>query len=48
MEAEVYSLVKTSIKRTLKIDLENYKEEQMKRRLDSWLSARISPPGMNI
>ena len=37
MEAEVYSLVKTSIKHTLKIDLENYKEEQMKRRLDSWL-----------
>jgi len=37
METEVYSLVKTSIKHTLKIDLENYKEEQMKRRLDSWL-----------
>lgn len=37
MEAEVYSLVKTSIKHALKIDLENYKEEQMKRRLDSWL-----------
>ena len=37
MEAEIYSLVKTSIRHTLKIDLENYKEEQMKRRLDSWL-----------
>jgi chemotaxis protein methyltransferase CheR len=37
MEAEVYSLVKTSIKHALKIDLENYKEDQMKRRLDSWL-----------
>lgn len=37
MEAEVYTQVKTSIKHTLKIDLENYKEEQMKRRLDSWL-----------
>lgn len=43
MDAEVYSQVKTSIKRTLKIDLENYKEEQMKRRLDSWLvRSRIS------
>lgn len=37
MDAEVYSQVKTSIKRALDIDLENYKEEQMKRRLDSWL-----------
>lgn len=37
METEVYSQVKTSIKRALDIDLENYKEEQMKRRLDSWL-----------
>jgi chemotaxis protein methyltransferase CheR len=37
MEAEIYSQVKTSIKHALSIDLENYKEEQMKRRLDSWL-----------
>ncbi len=37
MDAEVYSQVKTSIRRALNIDLENYKEEQMKRRLDSWL-----------
>lgn len=37
MDAEVYTLVKSSIKRTLHIDLENYKEDQMKRRLDSWL-----------
>jgi chemotaxis protein methyltransferase CheR len=37
MDAEVYSQVKDSIKRTLKIDLTNYKDEQMKRRLDSWL-----------
>ena len=37
MEAEIYSQVKISIKRALNIDLENYKEEQMKRRLDSWL-----------
>jgi chemotaxis protein methyltransferase CheR len=38
MEADVYAQVKSSIKHTLKIDLENYKDEQMKRRLDSWLA----------
>ena len=37
MDADIYSLVKTSIKRSLNIDLDHYKEEQMKRRLDSWL-----------
>ena len=37
MDADVYIQVKASIKRSLKIDLENYKAEQMKRRLDSWL-----------
>jgi chemotaxis protein methyltransferase CheR len=37
MDTEIYSQVKTSIKHALNIDLENYKEEQMKRRLDSWL-----------
>jgi len=37
MDTEIYSQVKTSIKHVLNIDLENYKEEQMKRRLDSWL-----------
>jgi chemotaxis protein methyltransferase CheR len=37
MDAEVYGQVRDSIKRTLKIDLTNYKDEQMKRRLDSWL-----------
>lgn len=37
MDAEIYSQVKTSIKHALNIDLESYKEEQMKRRLDSWL-----------
>ena len=37
MDTENYSQVKTSIKHVLNIDLENYKEEQMKRRLDSWL-----------
>ena len=37
MDPTVYSQIKTSIKRTLNIDLEHYKDEQMKRRLDSWL-----------
>ncbi len=37
MDAKVYTQVKASIKQRLKIDLENYKDEQMKRRLDSWL-----------
>lgn len=37
MDAEVYTQVKISIKRALNIDLDLYKEEQMKRRLDSWL-----------
>ena len=37
MDAEVYTQLKDSIKQTLKIDLANYKDEQMKRRLDSWL-----------
>lgn len=38
MEAETYSLVKTSVKKILDIDLNHYKDEQMKRRLDSWLA----------
>lgn len=37
MDANVYTQVKASIKHSLKIDLENYKPEQMMRRLDSWL-----------
>lgn len=37
MEAETYSHVKGSVKRLLNIDLNYYKEEQVKRRLDSWL-----------
>lgn len=37
MDADVYTQVKASIKRRLNIDLTNYKDEQMKRRLDSWL-----------
>ena len=37
MDADVYTQVKATIKQSLKIDLENYKAEQMQRRLDSWL-----------
>jgi chemotaxis protein methyltransferase CheR len=37
MDVDIYTQVKASIKRSMKIDLENYKDEQMKRRLDSWL-----------
>lgn len=37
MDADVYSQVKATIKQSLKIDLDNYKAEQMQRRLDSWL-----------
>jgi chemotaxis protein methyltransferase CheR len=37
MDANVYAQIKGSIKRSLNIDLEHYKDEQMKRRLDSWL-----------
>lgn len=37
MDAIVYTQIKSSIKRSLNIDLDHYKDEQMKRRLDSWL-----------
>ncbi len=37
MDANDYAQVKASIKRSFNIDLEHYKDEQMKRRLDSWL-----------
>ena len=37
MELEVYNEIKHSVKRLLDLDLENYKDEQMRRRLDSWL-----------
>jgi chemotaxis protein methyltransferase CheR len=37
MESQVYQLVKRSVKNLLDIDLDPYKDEQMRRRLDSWL-----------
>lgn len=38
MELELYNSVKQSIKKVLNIDLNYYKDEQMRRRLDSWLA----------
>jgi len=37
MDTEVYGQIKFSVKKLLNIDLDHYKEEQMRRRLDSWL-----------
>ena len=37
MEQDVYVKIKTVIKSMTTIDLEHYKDEQMRRRLDSWL-----------
>jgi chemotaxis protein methyltransferase CheR len=37
MDVQVYGDIKTSVKKLLNIDLVYYKDEQMKRRLDSWL-----------
>ena len=37
MDANDYIQIKASIKRSFNIDLVHYKDEQMKRRLDSWL-----------
>ncbi|MBE0695615.1 MAG: protein-glutamate O-methyltransferase CheR [Anaerolineaceae bacterium] len=38
MEPEVYMQVKNTVKKFYNIDLNHYKDEQMKRRLDSWLA----------
>jgi chemotaxis protein methyltransferase CheR len=37
MELAVYQQIKRSVKSLLNIDLDHYKDEQMRRRLDSWL-----------
>ncbi len=37
MELEEYQQIKTVVKTLIGIDLEHYKDEQMRRRLDSWL-----------
>jgi chemotaxis protein methyltransferase CheR len=38
METDIYVMVKASVKKIYNIDLSYYKDEQMKRRLDSWLA----------
>src|SRR6185503_911218 len=38
MELEIYTQVKRSVKNLLNIDLDGYKDEQMRRRLDAWLT----------
>jgi chemotaxis protein methyltransferase CheR len=42
MEADTYQQIKLRVKQILNIDLGYYKDEQMKRRLDSWLSRTAS------
>lgn len=44
MELETYARIKYQIKKRLDIDLDHYKDEQMRRRLDSWL-VRSGAPG---
>ncbi len=46
MEIEVYSQVKNNVKKLLDINLDHYKDEQMRRRLDSWL-VRSGTPDWN-
>jgi len=43
MEPETYHLVKHSVKRLLDVNLDAYKDEQMRRRLDSWLVRSGAP-----
>lgn len=43
MEAELYAYIKRHVRRMLGIDLDHYKEEQMRRRLDSWLVRTGAP-----
>lgn len=38
MEPEIYTQIKRSVKSLLDISLDNYKDQQMKRRLDAWLT----------
>jgi chemotaxis protein methyltransferase CheR len=37
MDVAMYALVKRSVRKLLDINLDHYKDEQMRRRLDSWL-----------
>jgi chemotaxis protein methyltransferase CheR len=43
MDVQIYGDIKNSVKKLLNIDLTYYKDEQMKRRLDSWLVRSGNP-----
>ncbi len=43
MEMQVYETIKTQIKQMMHINLDHYKDEQMRRRLDSWLVRSGAP-----
>jgi chemotaxis protein methyltransferase CheR len=47
LDTETFAHVKYSVKKILNIDLNYYKEEQVKRRLDSWL-LRNNMPDWNV
>lgn len=47
MEQDVYLKIKATVKKILNIDLDGYKDEQMKRRLDSWL-VRMGDPNWDV
>jgi len=47
MELDAYALVKYQIKAILNIDLDYYKDQQMRRRLDSWLVRSGAPSWEN-
>jgi chemotaxis protein methyltransferase CheR len=43
MEQDTYAQIKTSVRKILDINLDYYKDEQMRRRLDSWLVRSGAP-----
>ncbi len=43
MELEIYQEIKRNVRRLLELDLDHYKDEQMRRRLDSWLARSGAP-----
>jgi hypothetical protein len=47
MELDTYAQVKYQIKAILNIDLDYYKDQQMRRRLDSWLVRSGAPSWEN-
>jgi chemotaxis protein methyltransferase CheR len=43
MEQQTYIQIKSNVKKLLDLNLDHYKDEQMKRRLDSWLVRNGAP-----